>query len=40
MADTKNRIDQFPGDIETVRALSISYTVCYCSIYNDCWYFV
>jgi len=33
-------IDRFPGDIETVRALSISYTVCYCSIYNDCWYFV
>lgn len=33
-------ISRFPGDIEKVRALPISYTVCYCSIYNDCWYFV
>lgn len=33
------QLSRFAGDIEQVRDLTIDYQVCYCSIYDECWYF-
>lgn len=33
------QVSRFSGDIDKVRELTISYQVCYCSIYDECWYF-
>jgi len=28
---------RFPGDLEIVKSLAFQVSICYCSIYNDCW---
>ena len=30
-------MNRFPKDVEWVRDLNLGLTVCYCSIYRDCW---
>ena len=31
-------MENYPDAIEIVRSLEFNYEICYCSIYNDCWY--
>ncbi|MBX2875943.1 MAG: hypothetical protein KTR30_27730 [Saprospiraceae bacterium] len=33
------QISRFKNDIEVVRNFKVTAQVCYCSIYNECWYF-
>lgn len=33
------QVSRFKDDIERARSLKVSAEVCYCSIYNECWYF-
>lgn len=33
------QVSRFKNDIELVRNFTVSAEVCYCSIYNECWFF-
>ena len=33
------QVSRFKNDIELVRNFAVSAEVCYCSIYNECWFF-
>lgn len=33
------QLSRFSGDIDKVREFTINYQVCYCSIYDECWFF-
>jgi len=33
------QFERFKGDVELVRNFSVNYEVCYCSIYDECWFF-
>lgn len=30
--------ENYPGAPDIIREMEINYEICYCSIYNDCWY--